>query len=175
MSGALATVARVLDQAGVVRSALFGDSGAVVLGEFFFDGLEVPATIRWGGQHQMTVHRLPGGRRVVDRMGPDDAPIRWSGIFLGEDGARRAEELDRMRREGRVHTLAWGEHSLDVVISSFAADSKALHVPYEITCEVVRDNAADRPEEPGLLATVKSGISIAANIGSRIQRIGAVL
>ena len=124
-------------------------------GAFVFSGAEVPEKITFGGDQMLAVHKLVGGLRVVDAMGPDDHALSWSGWFLGSANAAdpqagalpdarsatgRARFLDAVRRSGLLCTLAWGDFSYQVVVSKFTADyEKPYKVPFSIRCEVVQD------------------------------------
>jgi hypothetical protein len=79
----------------------------LLFGPVLFQDFELPASITWGGAHSLAIHRLPGGARIIDAMGRDDADITWSGIFSGEDASFRARALDLMRAEGSVWPLTW--------------------------------------------------------------------
>ena len=117
-------------------------AGHLLLGPVLFRDFELPERISWGGAQRLNVHRLPGGARVVDAMGRDDAPIAWSGVFTGEDGAARARLLDLMRAEGGVWPLTWDSFLYSVVIQAFAAQYERVNwLPYRIVCTVLRDEA----------------------------------
>lgn len=115
---------------------------ALTLGEVVFTGFEIPETINFGGDQKLAVHKLPGGGRVVDAMGPDDADIRWSGRLRGANSEQRGILLDFIRRQGRKVLLAWSLHRYQVVIRSFEANyQNPYEVPYTIVCTVVQDEA----------------------------------
>lgn len=112
------------------------------LGPVSFAGFEMPAQIGFGGAQRMAVHVLPGGARVIDAMGRDDADIAWSGAFSGGDASERARLLDLLRAEGGMWPLAWDSFCYLVVIAQFEASYQHGNwVPYRITCKVVRDLA----------------------------------
>lgn len=112
----------------------------LLLGPVSFAGFEVPARIGFGGAQRLAVHQLPGGARVVDAMGRDDADIAWSGAFSGPDAADRARLLDLMRAEGTPLPLAWDAFCYTVVIAEFEAHYQHPNwVPYRIVCLVVLD------------------------------------
>jgi hypothetical protein len=112
------------------------------LGTVNFQDFEIPARIRFGGAQRLAVHVLPGGARVIDAMGRDDADIAWSGMFSGSDAAERARGIDLMRAQGGVWTLAWDEFCYLVVVGQFdAAYEHSNWVPYRISCKVVQDLA----------------------------------
>lgn len=112
------------------------------LGSFVFKGLEIPENIRWGGEQMLVVHKLVGGTRIVHPMGRDDAPLEWTGRFMGQQAFDRAQTLDTMRITGREIQLSWGALRYSVVIKAFVADyTRFYNIPYTITCEVVEDLA----------------------------------
>ena len=114
--------------------------GTPVLGPVMFQGFEVPAQISLGGRQQLVVHRLPGGGRVVDAMGADDAPMRWSGVFSGANAAERVRELERLRRAGDALPLTWDGWRFTVIIQDFGAETaNPSWIPYRIQLCVVRD------------------------------------
>jgi len=112
------------------------------LGPVSFQDFELPGRIRFGGAQRLAVHVLPGGARVIDAMGRDDADIGWGGAFSGADAADRARTIDLMRAQGGVWTLAWDAFCYLVVIGSFDATYEHSNwVPYTISCKVVKDLA----------------------------------
>ncbi len=115
----------------------------LLLGPVVFEAFEVPAKIGFGGHQRIVVHTLPGGARVLDAMGRDDAPITWTGAFSGPDAMLRARLLDTLRSEGAVWTLAWDAFSFSVVVAEFHAQyERSNWIPYRISCTVLADNAA---------------------------------
>jgi hypothetical protein len=117
-------------------------SSYLQLGPISFQDFELPGQIRFGGEQRLAVHVLPGGARVVDAMGRDDADIGWSGAFSGADAADRARAIDLMRAQGGVWTLAWDAFCYLVVIARFEASYEQVNwVPYRISCKVIQDLA----------------------------------
>lgn len=115
----------------------------LVLGPVAFEAFEVPAKIGFGGRQRIVVHTLPGGARVLDAMGRDDAPITWTGVFSGPGAMLRARLLDTLRSEGAAWTLAWDAFSFSVVVAEFQAQyERSNWIPYRISCTVLADNAA---------------------------------
>lgn len=113
---------------------------AVILGGVTFTGFEIPEKINFGGRQQVAVHRLIGGSRVVDAMGPDPEPVKWQGQFRGPNALARAQALDEIRRAGAVVELTWFDIFRAVVVTDFHADTERFYeVPYSITCEVIDD------------------------------------
>ncbi len=110
------------------------------LGGVVFQDFEVPEQINFGGEQALAVHRLPGGTRVIDSLGPDDADIRWSGRFRGPTAEERAILLDFMRRSGSPQLLSWSFHFYQVVIKEFTGDFRqSYEIPYSISCTVITD------------------------------------
>ncbi len=141
-------------------------AGHLLLGPVLFRDYELPERIGWGGRQRLAVHRLPGGRRVIDAMGRDDAAIAWSGVFSGEDGAMRARLLDLMRAEGGAWPLNWGNFLYSVVISGFSVQyERANWMPYRIECTVLRDELAALAEEAVSLGAAVAGDLAAAAAG----------
>jgi hypothetical protein len=117
-------------------------SGTLWLGPLTLRGFELPESIAWGGRQRLAVHRLPGGARVIDALGRDDAQITWSGVFAGTDAALRARLVDLVRADGSVWPLSWAGFFYSVVVSSFQADfARDNWIPYRIACTVLRDEA----------------------------------
>lgn len=111
---------------------------AILLGGVLLDGFEAPAGLRYGGAQALAVHRLPGGTRIIDAMGPDDANIVWRGYLSGPDAADRARQLDTMRAIGAQASLSWDGAYHDVVIAHLElVYCSAWWIHYVISCTVV--------------------------------------
>ncbi len=106
---------------------------AVSLGGVVLDGFEAPAGFRFGGDQRLAVHSLPGGTRIVDAMGPDEADISWRGYLSGQDAANRARLLDSIRQAGAEVTLAWDDAFYLVVLSRIHF---VYHSAWWIQCDV---------------------------------------
>lgn len=91
----------------------------LTLGGVFFDGFSTPPNMPFGGRQTMVVHKLPGGSRVIDTLGPDEANIAWSGFFFGNNAYSTALTLDGMRASGLVYPLSFGGQFRSVIIESF--------------------------------------------------------
>jgi len=139
----------------------------LLLGTILFRGFELPERVRWGGAQKLAVHHLPGGARVIDALGRDDADIVWSGVFSGSDAALRARALDLMRVDGGFWPLTWNWFFYTVVIAKFVADyARPNWIPYCITCKVVRDETASAVEMAvSLAANVLTDLSAATDLG----------
>lgn len=132
MSGSLTVISNT-------ASLLFGGAGGVSLGGIFLSDMEVPERIPWGGRQHLVVHKMPGGMRVIDAMGPDEKPLEWQAYFHGPAAVARARQIDNMRQAGQPVTLSWGSFSRQVVIASFECEfaNGGFLLPYRISCEVV--------------------------------------
>jgi hypothetical protein len=116
---------------------------SLTLGPVAFAGFEIPSSITLGGKQRLAIHKLPGGIRIIDAMGPDPADLAWSGIFTGPDAADRARILDTLRVAGLQLLLTWDAFLYTVIIESFEADYRSpWWIPYRVSCAVVRDEAA---------------------------------
>jgi hypothetical protein len=113
------------------------------LGGFVFENFEFapPAAMPAGGRQAMVVHKLPGGARVIDTLGPDDADIAWNGFFFSADAYTNVLALDAMRTAGQVVPLTWGGQYRSVIISDFQYLVRRMPnwVAYSISCTVVQN------------------------------------
>lgn len=135
---------------------------AFILGPVVFQDFEVAAGIGFGGQQRLAIHQLPGGARVIDALGRQDADITVSGIFSGQDATLRARALDEMRALGATLPLTWDVFFYSVVIRDFKADyQNGFWIPYRLVCTVLRDEAS---------ALLETSLSLA---GSVLADIGA--
>lgn len=112
-----------------------------VTGErFTFARFELPEHLPFGGEQALVVHRLVGGVKHIDALGPNPTPLTWSGFFVGNNGLSRALYLDGVRKSGVPVTVTWSELSVQAVIKSLAFDFlMPYRIAYQITLEVVQD------------------------------------
>ncbi|WP_158746082.1 hypothetical protein [Acidisphaera sp. L21] len=116
---------------------------SLTLGPVAFAGFELPSSITLGGHQRLAIHRLPGGLRIIDALGPDPADIAFSGIFTGPDAADRARLLDTLRVAGAALPLSWDAFFYTVIIETLEADYRSpWWIPYRLSCTVLRDEAA---------------------------------
>jgi hypothetical protein len=110
----------------------------LVLGGIAFDGFSTPSRMGAGGKQAMVVHKLPGGARVIDTLGPDEDNISWDGEFFGNDAYANALALDGMRAAGQVVSLTFGGQFRSVIIDNFNYHIRRLPVwvEYQISCMV---------------------------------------
>ena len=152
---------------------------SLTLGPVAFAGFELPSSITVGGRQRLAVHRLPGGLRIIDALGPDPADINFSGIFTGPDATDRARLLDVLRVAGETLPLAWDAFIYTVIVESFEADYRSpWWVPYRLSCTVLRDEAASLTTAaielaPTLSADLLSAGSFATTANAAIGVSGA--
>jgi hypothetical protein len=153
----------------------------LLLGPVIFRDFEVPSGINFGGRQRLAVHRLPGGTRIIDALGRDDAKITFSGIFSDSDATLRARSLDELRSVGLPLPLTWDVFFYTVLISTFQADYRnSWWIPYSITCTVIRDEASALLQPLVSLATaaladIGSATSDALNAGIDLTPLQAAL
>lgn len=111
------------------------------LGGFIFTDYSPPSSMPAGGRQAMVVHKLPGGARVIDTLGPDDADIHWEGTFFSDTAYSDALLLDAMRADGQVLPLTFAGQFRLVIISDFVYRIRRLPVwvEYSITCTVYQN------------------------------------
>ena len=146
-------------------------TGYLLLGPVLFEDFELPERISWGGAQRLAVHQLPGGARVIDTLGRDDAVITWSGVFSGGDAATRARLVDLMRADAVVWPLTWDAFFYSVVVSQFRADfTRSNWIPYRIGCTVLRDEAEGLVETAlSLGASLLHDVATADGLGSGVS------
>ena len=124
---------------------------------FYFDNVEIPESIKWGGQQRLAVHEMVGGARVIDAMGATPQDLSWSGVFVDvsltatdrlSSAVERARFLDYLRIAGLPLNCSWGGLSYSVVIESFVADYRAFDIPYTISCKTIQDNVTAVSAQP---------------------------
>jgi hypothetical protein len=113
------------------------------IGPISLQGFEIPASVRFGGRHRLAIHNLAGGRRVVERLGPDDGEIEFRGIFSGPGAEGRVRAFDSLRLSGEIVWLSWESFQRKVVVKSFIADYQSpWWIPYNVSCAVVHQTGA---------------------------------
>jgi hypothetical protein len=140
----------------------------LVLGPVLFTEFEVPARINFGGRQRVVVHALPGGARVIDVLGRDDAQISFSGIFSGIDATLRARTLNDLRSAGVPLALTWDTFFYTVLITELQVDyQNGRWIPYRIVCTVLQDEASITPNIPiSLIDIISADMDAAASYGS---------
>lgn len=110
----------------------------LILGPIIFTDFGVPERMPFGGRQAMAVHKLLGGRRAIDTLGPDDHDIYWRGTFYGNDAYSTCLALDALRAQGQPMPLSFAGQSFVVVIAEFRADIERLPqlIEYSITCVI---------------------------------------
>ena len=141
------------------------DQAPVVLGAVVLLGHEVPSRISLGGAQAVTIHRLPGGGRIIDAMGVDDGSISWSGYFTGPGAASRARLFDSMRKAGQAVPLSFGDYAFNVVVVHFEYDlqDRGALISYRIRTEIIPDNITQLNDTSDALAALLSGDVAAAS------------
>jgi hypothetical protein len=116
-------------------------SDVLTLGGIAFDGFSTPSRMGAGGRQSLVVHKLPGGNRVIDALGPDEDNITWEGEFFGNDAFANALALDGMRAAGQVIPLIFAGQFRSVIIDTFSYHIRRLPVwvEYSISCMVYQN------------------------------------
>lgn len=146
----------------------------IILGPVVFgqgdDNFSTPERIGSGGRQAMAVHKLLGGRRVIDTLGPDDADICWHGQFFGNGALATCLELDALRAQGSPLPLSFAGQGFVVVIAEFHYDIRQMPVwvEYTITCTISQNGAQ------GSLASAVVGVDtlVTSDLGAAISLVG---
>lgn len=115
----------------------------LTLGGIVFDDFSTPEEMMGGGNQAMVIHKLPGGGRVIDTLGPDESNVTWSGFFFGANAYGTALALDGLRAAGQVIPLTWGGQFRFVIIDNFVYRVRRMPswVKYAVSCTVVQNPA----------------------------------
>jgi len=110
---------------------------ALVLGGFIFTDYAIPEQVPQGGEHNFVIHKLIGGNRVINAMGPDDGDITWHGRFQGSNAVALALQLDSLRKSGtQVPLLIDSQHYM-VGVRKFEWDyQRSYQILYRISCVI---------------------------------------
>lgn len=144
----------------------------IQIGSIDLQDFEVPPSIRFGGRHRLAVHMLSNGKRVVERLGPEDGDIVFAGTFSGPNAESRVRLFDTLRVSGEMVWLTWASFRRRVVVKSFAASYHSpWWIPYHVVCTVVHQSGAASPLTSALGALISADFSsaLAAAAGSGID------
>ena len=143
--------------------ALLVRPAPLIIGDLVLEGHEVPGRISIGGAQAVTIHKTPGGGRIIDAMGSDPGTIAWRGVFVGPSAAQRARQLDFMRQQGSPYGLSFGDYMFNVVIIHFEYDyqDQGAVISYRIRTEIVPDPNAASGAASGLDVALQGDLSTA--------------
>ena len=88
----------------------------IQIGPINLQDFEVPTSVRFGGRQRLAVHRLAGGHRIVEKLGPDDDEITFKGTFSGPNAKSRVRTFDDLRLSGAIVWLTWESFKRRVVV-----------------------------------------------------------
>lgn len=127
----------------------------LVLGGFAFDDWSTPSRMPFGGKQAMAVHKLPGGARVIDTLGPDEADIQFVGTMYADNAYGVADALDALRISGAQVPLTFAGRFYLVIIENVIVDIERYPqlMRYHISCVVAQNNMA------GFLGSIASTVT----------------
>ncbi|WP_146101696.1 hypothetical protein [Rhodopila globiformis] len=144
----------------------------VQIGDINLQDFEIPPSIRFGGRHRVVIHKLSGGNRVIERLGPDDGDIYFSGTFSGPYAEARMRAMDSLRLTGEVVWLTWDSFRYQVIVRTFVANfHNPWWIPYQVGCVVVQQPGANNAVDLMLYPSVAADLAYAAAaaIGAGIE------
>ena len=161
-------LANLSSLSGLFSSAFnLGDLGVqpVSIGNVTLEGFEVPDAIPFGGQQQLTTHKLVGGNRVIDAMGPDEKEISFTGKFFGANATDKANTLDEMRKSAIPVDLIWGQYFRRVIIADFDCSYTLVGslLPYTLKFIVLPDIVSVESEQD-IQESIKNDLDSANDI-----------
>lgn len=138
----------------------------LILGGVVFNNFSPPDKIPFGGKQAMAIHKLPGGSRVIDLLGPDDHDITFNGIFFDDNAMTNCMILDGMRKSGAQIPLIFGGMFYNVIIAEFTAHIVRYpnYVEYSVTCMIAFNPMS------GIVSAISAvGSMIASDISSALS------
>jgi hypothetical protein len=132
----------------------------IQIGSISLHGFEIPQSLCFGGRHRLAVHSLTGGRRIVERLGPDDGKISFQGTFSGSNAEARVRAIDNLRLSGEVVWLTWESIRRQIVVESFIAEYHSpWWIQYKISCVVFHQAGASAGSTLSVAALVSTDLS----------------
>jgi hypothetical protein len=114
-------------------------NSVITIGNLELDGFEIPEALRFGGRQRLAIHTLAGGKRVVERLGPDDDEVQFRGTFSGPNAEGRVRAFEELRISGEIVWLTWASFRRQVIVKRFAVDyANPSWIHYEISCVTAR-------------------------------------
>ena len=117
---------------------------SLTLGPVAFAGFELPSSITLGGHQRLAIHRLPGGIRIIDALGPEPGRHCVRRHLYGPGCGRPGAVAGRASRDRARPCHSHGDAFFyTVIVETFEADYRSpWWIPYRISCAVLRDEAA---------------------------------
>jgi hypothetical protein len=127
----------------------------LILGGLVFDDWSTPDQMPFGGKQAMAIHKLPGGARVVDTLGPDERDISWQGTFWGDGAYENALALNGLRQAGNPLPLVFAGQHYMVVIAEALVDIRRLpqYATYSVNCIIASNPMAGSSSAGGASST----------------------
>lgn len=123
----------------------------LIVGDVEFTGLEVPPSVRLGAKQQLVVHKLVGGKRIVDVLGVDYDNLSWSGWMTGATAGERVTALETLRDVGAPLAFSIDGYYYSVVIQSFGHEFEHVYRRF-YSIELVIVSSLDTPITENALA-----------------------
>jgi hypothetical protein len=112
----------------------------------------------------MAIHRLAGGQRILELLGPEDSDIWFSGVFTGPDAETRARTFDSLRTAGVTVQLTWQSFQYDVVLRVFRASYRSpWWISYTVGLIVVHNRGAASVNLASPASSIQADIRSAMN------------
>lgn len=144
----------------------------VEVGGILLESAEVPQTISGGGAQAGNMHKLVGGIRIFDAMGPDHADISFNGIFQGDLAQIKVFALNEMRILGNPVLFTYGDFIYYAIIRNFSFESlPATKTKYSITLEIIEDllHPSGNPFGQGFDEAIQAALAAANAIAAEFS------
>lgn len=139
----------------------------IQIGPISLQGFEVPPSVRFGGRHRLAVHKLSGGRRIIERLGPDDDEIAFQGTFSGSNAEARVRAFDNLRLSGEIVWLTWESFRRQIVVKDFVAEYHSpWWIPYRVRCTVVHQAGVSIKQTSKISSLISADLTNALSAAS---------
>jgi hypothetical protein len=150
------------------------------IGDINLQDFEVPPSVQFGGRHRVIVHKLSGGGRAIERLGPDDGDISFSGTFSGRYAEARMRAMNNLRLTGEIVWLTWESFRYQVVVRNFvAAFQNPWWIPYRVSCVIVYQpsptEAESLPSDAQVAADLARATAAVAGTGVQLTALQAAI
>ncbi len=142
------------------------------LGQLILQDFEIPQYLRFGGRHKVAIRQFADGKRLVERLGPDDSEITFSGVFSGLGAEARVRAFDNLRLSGDIVWLTWESFKRRVIVRSLSCTYKSpWWIPYQISCVVAVQHrvSVSQATTAAALASTDLAYALAAAAGTSLS------
>ncbi len=108
----------------------------------------------------------------MERLGPDDSDISFSGVFSGAAAEARVRAFDNLRLSGNPVWLTWESFKRRVIVRSLVCTyNSPWWIPYQISCVVAVQHrvTVNEATTAAAIASADLGYALAAAAGTSLS------